>query len=123
MQEVNMSSQLKTALVLGTMLVGLGAGSARADEITANVPFPFTVNGHALPAGKYDVKTGEDSSSILLVQDVNERNAHVMVQTIGEYKRDPAGDKPVLSFVRDGDQYRLAAVWVSSGYGREIVGR
>ena len=44
-----------------------------------------------------------------------------MVSTIPDYGRGPSGDKPALTFVRNGRQYQLSTVWESRDYGRDVV--
>jgi hypothetical protein len=50
-------------------LVGLGAHSISAQSITATMPFPFCVNNHAYPGGKY--RFTRMSPDIVLMRDVN----------------------------------------------------
>jgi hypothetical protein len=116
-----MRTQFKKSVMLGAMLLGLGAGSARAAELAiVNVPFPFVVRGQTLPAGKYEVRSNDDAQSILLIEGMNGNKARAFVLTNAEYGRNPAGSKPALTFVRRENQYRLNGVWESNDYAREI---
>ncbi len=116
-----MRMQFTKTVVLGAMLLGLGAGSARAAEVAVvSVPFPFVVNGHTLPAGKYELRSNDEQQSILLISGMNGNRAREFVLTNAEYGRDPAGSKPALTFVRRENQYRLNGVWESHEYAREI---
>jgi len=49
--------------------------------------------------------------------------AFTFVPTIPAGGHDPAGNKPTLSFTRQGNQYRLASVWESESDGQIVVGR
>lgn len=116
-----MRIQFRTLAVLGAMVLGLTAVPARAEEVArVKVPFPFVVHGRTLPAGQYEVRADDQDPSLLMLVGVNGTKAHAIVNTIGEYGRDPAGDNPALTFVRRENQYQLSAVWEASDYAREI---
>jgi hypothetical protein len=116
-----MRTQFKRSVVLGAMLLGLGAGSAWAEELAVvSIPFPFVVRGQTLPAGKYEVRSNDDAQSILMIEGKNGNKSHAIVLTNAEYGRDPAGNKPALTFVKRENQYRLNSVWETSDYAREI---
>jgi len=107
------------ATVLTAALVLLVAGSAKASTIEARVPFPFVVGGQTLPAGEYRV--ADDGTGI--VQIVGERNNHVgmYAMTVPADGRDPAGEKPSLTFKRGETLYRLSGIWESDSRGRAIA--
>jgi hypothetical protein len=113
---------LKKSIVFSTLLLALGAGSARAEElVVVTVPFPFVVNGHTLPAGHYDVRTEDQDHTIVTIVGTHGTRGQVMVPTIAEYGRNPAGPKPALTFVRHENAYQLSAVWESSDFAREVA--
>ena len=61
-----MNTTLTTTVLFGTLLLGLSAGTARAEEVArVTVPFPFDVNGHTLPAGRYDVRIDDQNPAIV----------------------------------------------------------
>ncbi|MGE0704325.1 MAG: hypothetical protein AB7F99_07830 [Vicinamibacterales bacterium] len=109
---------LKTGL-LGAALVALAAAPATASTVEVSVPFPFVVEGGTLPAGQYLV-TNKAGVVELRGEHGNDavRNFFVMPAS----GRDPAGDRPTLTFKRDGSQYRLTDVWEWSTYGLEPIG-
>ena len=108
-------------MLAGVALLALTAGTARAEEIArVTVPFPFEANGEMLPSGQYDVRTDEQGSGIVMIEGIAATKAHAMLATIPDYRRTP-GTKPALTFVRDGDHYRLSSVWAAGDYGRDVV--
>lgn len=110
--------------VLGMLLVGLSATTVRAEDVArATVPFPFVVNGRTLPAGQYTVRTDDDDPAVVRIDSTTNPNAHALVLTNPDYRDGHAEDAPNLTFVRYGHQYRLAEVWESGDYGRDIVRR
>ena len=111
-----------TTLMFGAL--ALCSGAAHAEEILrVTVPFPFTVHGETLPSGRYDVRSADNDPGIVMIEGIGQTKAHAVVSTIPESTHGPADGKPALTFTRDGDQYRLATVWESSDYGRELLVR
>jgi hypothetical protein len=123
-QEVEMNTTLTTTVLFGTLLLGLSASTARAGEVArVTVPFPFDVNGHTLPAGRYDVRIDDQNPAIVRIDGTTNHKLHAVVATtIPDYGRGP-GDNPTLTFVRKDNQYRLTTIWESRDYGRDIVHR
>jgi hypothetical protein len=112
---------IKRSIVFAAMLLTIGAGVAGAEElVVADVPFPFVVNGYTLPAGHYEVRTDDQDPSIITIVGTGSTRDHAIVLTNPKYGHDPAGENPALTFVRDENQYRLAAIWESSDYAREV---
>jgi hypothetical protein len=119
-----MKTSFGTALVLGTVLLGVSSSAARAEEVAwVTVPFPFVVNGQEMPSGRYDVRTIDANPAIVTIDGMGHTRGHAMISTIGEYGHGQANGKPALTFVRDGNQYRLSTVWESGNVAREVVSR
>jgi hypothetical protein len=111
----------KRSIVFAAMLLAIGAGAAGAQElVVVDVPFPFVVNGHTLPAGHYEVRADDQDPSIMTIAGTGSTRDHAIMLTNPKYGHDPAGDNPALTFVRDGNQYRLVDIWQSSDYAREV---
>lgn len=87
---------------------------AEAAEITAKIPFSFTVNGKTLAPGTYHVST-EVSRGALLVRGVDD-GAFILVTRM-ESARDT---DPKLIFHKYGDRYILRQAWMGNGSGREL---
>lgn len=115
-----MRTLIRKAGLLAAAFVALAAAPARASTVEINVPFPFVVEGGTLPAGQYLV-TNEAG----LVELRGERGNHAVLNflVMPASGHDPAGDRPTLTFKRDGGQYRLTDVWEWSTYGLEPIGR
>jgi hypothetical protein len=99
----------------------LAGGSVGAAVLHVKVPFPFLVDGQTLPAGEYTVKPVEADPSMLLISGEKGIRAKALVLTTPGAGRDPAGEKPALTFIRYETQYRLTDVWESRDRGRAIV--
>jgi hypothetical protein len=119
-----MKKSLTTTMLLGTLLLLGHSTAARAEEVArVTVPFPFVVNGTTLPSGQYEIRTDDQTPGVVMIDGLTNTKVHAIVSTIPDYGRDPKGDKPALTFVRNGNEYRLLRVWESRDYGRDIVGR
>jgi hypothetical protein len=125
-EEVEMKSLLKKSILLAGVVLLAGSASARADSedlMVVKVPFPFVVEGRTLPAGQYVVEREEPNSSVLLLRGERGNRAFSFVPTVPAGGHDPAGDRPTLSFTRQGKEYRLASVWESASEGQSVVGK
>jgi hypothetical protein len=112
-----MRTLLKTSLLIAAAFL-CTERVAQASTLEVTVPFPFVVNGHTLPAGQYRVD--HEGPVVLLSQEHGGHEA-VYVLTRPETGKDPAGEKPALTFRRDENQYRLADVWDHDGQGYVLV--
>jgi hypothetical protein len=119
-----MKKSLTITMLLGTLLLLGHSTAARAEEVArVTVPFPFIVNGTTLPSGKYEIRRDDQVPGLVMIDGLTNTKVHAIVSTIPDYGRDPKGDKPALTFVRDGNEYRLSQVWESRNYGRDVLGR
>jgi hypothetical protein len=117
----DMGSLIKKAGLLAAAFTLLVTGSARAATLEINVPFPFVVNGHTLPAGQYSVR---DEGGVVRFRGEKGNHASMFILTIpaSGHDRHPAGNSPALTFRRHENQYRLSNIWESAMEGREITG-
>ena len=89
-----------------------------------NVPFPFVVRGQTLPAGAYVLQSDDQDRAVMMIRGATAHHASTaLVLTIPADGRDPAGDKPALTFTRVENQYRLSTVWESGTEGRALSTR
>jgi hypothetical protein len=102
-------SLMAAGLVAALALVSVPVGAA---EVTARIPFSFTVNGKTLPAGGYQFAT---SQSALLVRGFT--GGAVVVTNRLESRKD---FQPKAVFHKYGDRYILSEVWLGGGAGRDI---
>jgi len=119
-------STIKTSLAFATVVIGLFASSARAQEVLAvKVPFPFVVGQHEFPAGRYDIRTADQTGSVIEIEgiDDNTTNAFAFAQTNSADGFDPVGNQPALVFLRHENEYRLSQIWESTTTGRELPAR
>ncbi|HVH29346.1 MAG TPA: hypothetical protein VM818_21475 [Vicinamibacterales bacterium] len=115
-----MGSILKKSALLAAALLIVQAGTARAASVEVKVPFPFTVNGHQMPAGQYVV---ENRGADLLIRGERGTGATMFVAAMPAAGYDPAGDRPSLTFAHNDAQYQLSTVWESGTEGRVIRNR
>jgi hypothetical protein len=113
-------SAIKTSSVFVAVVLGLFAGTARAQDVIAvKVPFAFTIGHKEFPAGRYELTVGDSAASLISIRDVdNGLNAFVLSSTAAGF--DPAGNQPALLFNKYEGEYRLSEIWESTTYGREI---
>ena len=83
------------------------------------MPFAFTVNHEAFPAGRYQLE--EDSlagPSVWTIRGMHTPQAAIIVT----HEADGHGPaKPALQFERWENQYRLSNIWESPTEGQSIV--
>ena len=108
-----MQSHLYKAGVFAAVLVLLAAGSAKAATMEVKVPFPFTVQGKALPAGQYRVT--EEQGVVQFQGERTKENLFFLAVPAGG--RDPSGNKPTLSFSHSENAYQLDDIWESGASG------
>jgi hypothetical protein len=115
-----MRSLMKMSMLMaGAFVVSTGA-NAFASELDVKVPFPFVVNGTALPAGQYRVET---EGTMVVIH--GERGTHggAVALTMTATGHDPAGTVPVLTFSRHENEVRLTGVWQSPSDGQTLIHR
>jgi hypothetical protein len=119
-----MQLALKRATLLAAGLVIITAATARAETVDVKVPFPFVVRGQQFAAGEYRLQRDEADSSVVAIRGEKGNTATVLVLTRPASGRDPAGDKPAITFKRYENQYWLADIWEPGGQGRAVpIGR
>jgi hypothetical protein len=83
--------------------------------MTVNIPFNFSVDGHALPAGEYTVLAVTPVKNIALVS--TDRKHSLIVSDLPNYASNPSVSSRLV-FNRYGNQYFLAQVWTA---GQEVA--
>jgi hypothetical protein len=115
-------SAIKKTSLFAVVFLGLFVSSARAEEImTAKVPFPFAVGSEEFPAGRYEIRTANDSAVVVSIRGTDNRSASFAL-TISAEGGDPAGDRPALVFTRYENGYRLSQIWETRTEGRTLAG-
>ena len=112
-------------VVAGALLLGASATAQASvtDVLHADVPFAFEVNGQSLPAGRYTIERDDLLSTVLLIRGEGTNHKAVFVSTTPDGGKDPAGWKPVLTFKRHENQYRLSTVWETDNQGWDVAGQ
>ena len=112
---------LRTIATLGflLMLTALPAYS-QAEQLRANIPFPFIVGEKTLPAGTYRVEgVRRDSKLLWVIQQRESRGTAVFITTP---IRSVTQEEAKLVFHRYGEEYFLAQIWsVGGNTGREVA--
>lgn len=106
-----MKTMMRYAIPVAAIMLG-AAGRVQAGTplMEAVVPFPFVVNGHTMPAGKYTFERDDEASSVLMLRGDGKHHPETFVPAIHEETRPAADRHPTLTFERKGDQYRLTQV-------------
>jgi hypothetical protein len=119
-----MQLALKRSTLLAIGIVITTGAIARAETLDVTVPFPFVVHGQHFAAGEYRVQRNEADSSVVAIRGEKGSPVTVLVLTKPESGRDPAGDKPAITFKRFENEYWLSDIWEVGGQGRAVpVGR
>lgn len=117
-----MRMSFATTMVLGTALLALPAAAHAEEVCRINVPFPFVVQGHTLPAGEYDVRSDDSNPAMVTVDGVHRNKAHVAFMTIPDYSVAPS-HTPTVTFTRRGGDYVLSQVGEAGEVARDTIGR
>jgi hypothetical protein len=92
------------------------ASGAYAQTMTAKVPFPFYMNGAAMPAGQYDIRVDSAPNQIVLRNAAARRLAVSFVSiTDLPQKMITAGKATMMFECTDGDECVLVKVWQGGG--------
>jgi hypothetical protein len=92
-------------------LMTAGNASAQSAVLKVDVPFSFTVNGEALPAGNYSFGFDSMVPDLLIVRDGANS---VKARSLGERGSIGAGEPRTLIFHRYGGQYFLSVIHFGS---------
>lgn len=107
----------QTAAILGVLLaVAAAAGRSDPAVLKADIPFPFVVANHTLPAGHYAVSTlGEQT---LRIANFHKQGAFVLTSKVAGQCHESSGK---LVFYRYQATYFLAQVWgPAKGTGKQL---
>jgi hypothetical protein len=116
-----MRAAIAKSLALTAVFLGLCAGSVHAEEMIVKVPFAFVVRGQTLPAGEYVLQPVDQDPAVMVIRGGHDNHELAEFVLTGPADgRDPAGDKPALTFTRVENQYRLSAIWESGTEGRML---
>jgi hypothetical protein len=112
-------SLITKSSVLVAVFLGMGVGSARAQEmVVAKIPFPFVVTGKEFPAGRYAFSM--DDHNVLLIRSADDRSERFAI-VHGAAGRDPAGSEPALVFIHSENEYLLSQLWESDTDGLALA--
>ena len=112
-----MKKQTWQAAFMGVLLMAtVAVGQSNPAVLKADIPFPFVVADHTLPAGRYEVSTlGEQTIRIVNSQ---KRGAFVLTSKLSGRAPESSGK---LVFCRYQESYFLAQVWgAGSNTGRAV---
>jgi hypothetical protein len=99
------------ALLAAASFVTANSASAQSqnNKVQATIPFNFTVNGTAVPAGTYTIGSTSSGSALLEIADRTD-GVHVMVLSMPESQPANSSYNGKLIFHKYGDQYFLAEI-------------
>jgi hypothetical protein len=112
---MNRHTAQAAAFLAVLLAVAAAAGQRIPAVLKANIPFPFVVADHTLPAGRYAVSTlGKQT---LRIAGSKKQGAFVLTSAVpGRASESPNK----LVFYRYQDTYFLAQVWGPGNTGRQI---
>ena len=113
-----MRSHIGAMLTLAATLAIPGAYAQDSHRVIADVPFAFTVNHQALPAGEYEVADGPAYGTVV-IQSEDREHTVITVANSAQAKEETLPGK--LVFQRYGDRYFLREVFSPGvSMGREL---
>jgi hypothetical protein len=112
-----MKNYIGKTLLIVCLLAGVGVVTAKAQiysdtTVEADIPYAFIVGTTTLPAGKYTIRTLDDTSlNLLEIRSSNGRAAAAFETQSNLAERTPLQTE--LVFNKIGDQYFLSQIWVA----------
>ena len=107
----------KTLMTLALVLLALAPAYAQKTSATIKIPFSFTVDDLAMPAGEYVISS--PSERIVTLQHIGGREAKTAMTDNGSSMKSDGTSK--LVFYKYGNAYFLAAAWLpNSDHAREF---
>lgn len=97
----------------------LGASGLHA-QTQANIPFAFSAQNTTLPAGQYTMAKITGARTLLVVRNVETKQALMVLAPSGTTEIKGSADKNVVLFHRIGDRYFLAEV-KSAGLAAHVI--
>ena len=97
-------------VLVASMAVAAQAQTSGRTQLTANIPFNFSVGNQSLPAGEYSIAQINPSSSNVVLQLRSREGNSAMVQMTSVIGK--AQENAKLIFHRYGNKYFFAQAWV-----------
>jgi hypothetical protein len=112
-----MKKQTWQAAFIGVLLMATAAvGQSDPAVLKADIPFPFVVADHTLPAGRYEVSNLGDQT--IRIVNSHQQGAFVLTSKMSGRAPENSGK---LVFYRNQGSYFLAQVWgAGSASGRAV---
>lgn len=122
-----MHRTIRTGLILGSFVAVVGVGHAQAqitDPIDFTTPFAFSVDGHQMPAGRYEIRPVNEQSTVMELNNRQARRGMFFEVESLEHRSGAPADQSVVTFLHEGSTYVLRDVWVAGeSIGAEAVGK
>jgi hypothetical protein len=116
-----MKKQNLIPLLAMVLMLAVGVAYAQLPSpgtVKVSIPFSFTANQVAMPAGDYTVKNSGSAGVLLISSD--DASQHGLISTMS-VESNSRSTQTKLIFHRYGDQYFLSQVWVrGEASGREL---
>lgn len=110
---------LVTSAMLAALVVAPGYAQT-APELRVTVPFEFTIDNTAMPAGQYAITDGGVSGVSVLTMRSSD-SQHTVLFSGSPARRSEVPDKSTLVFNRYGSKYFLTDIsWAGSTSGLEL---
>jgi hypothetical protein len=112
----NVFGALMTLIVAGTLASTAAYAQNNQTMLAANVPFAFSIDSKAMPAGAYEVAKVGDRATLIETKDHRSQ-----VIGIYQYAESNKSAETKLVFDKVGDHYFLRQIWSSnSGQGLQL---
>ncbi len=105
-------------LAVALLTVVIGSSLAYADDLVANIQFPFKAGGKDFPAGRYIIKT--DSELDLTVRNLDTGAGAILLVSTRISARDD--QKSLVILDKKGDEYYLSEVYMPGIDGFALQG-
>jgi hypothetical protein len=116
--EDTMAKNLKRVMILTASLITLGTAAYGQEKVVADVKFPFSTSGGAMPAGTYSVqKASSGGSAIVMLRNEQTRQAAILITNrLSSYE----SGNPKMIFRCGNSGCSLATITLGNGSGWEF---
>ena len=114
-----MKKQILPFVGMLSLLLTSGSALAQSNDLRADIPFKFQINGHVLPAGSYRISSVGSMEQAVAVVNENTRDVQIILPH-RVFATKPATNTKLV-FRAYGDRYFLSQMWVAGHEtGREL---
>ena len=120
LKEVGMRNQIYRVIAILAVFIGFAGASVQAQtasRVEVNVPFEFSAGKTTLKPGVYTIK--RLSGNLVILKNADDESSVIVNAPVNLSSTDVNATERLV-FIKQGDQYFLAQIWLTADSGREL---